>query len=336
MKKLSVIIPNWNSEKFIAEMLSSIIAQTFTDWTLFVIDDGSTDSSKQIIDEFSKKDSRIVSLERTRLPKGAQTCRNIGMELSKNYEYVIFFDSDDIVAPYCFQQRVAFMDSHKELDFSIFPAKKFYAKIWDNCDRVYGVPCFEDTIKAFLHKALPMVGWTNIYRCSSIQEKNLYWDENLLSMQDSDFNIQAILKGCKYDFVRHAKPDYFYRYVCASVSSMKSQRKQTHLPGHIYLLDKVVKSLTENQQKYYRDDIDNYYLEFSHISIDKKYKNDFCQSDWLRGRNWFLLRMKILAKTHPKARILLFPKLGFEHNQMLRKWHNCMRENAHEFLLKYK
>ncbi len=42
-----------------------------------------------------------------------------------------------------------------------------------------------------------MVGWTNIYRVLSYKERKLEWDENLLSMQDSDFNIQALLKGCK-------------------------------------------------------------------------------------------------------------------------------------------
>lgn len=336
MKKLSVIIPNWNGEKYLAEMLSSIVSQIFTDWTLFVIDDGSTDSSKQIIKKFSDKDSRINLFERTRLPKGAQTCRNIGIELSKGYEYIMFFDSDDIIAPYCFQQRVTFMESHKDLDFSIFPAKKFYEKIWDNCDWVYGVPFFKDIMKAFLHKTLPMVGWTNIYRCASIYKKGLHWDEMLLSMQDSDFNIQAILKGCKYEFAVNYKPDYFYRYVTNSVSSKSSQRKQTHFPGHIYLLSKVVKSLSEDQKIYYRDDLDNYYLNFSHISVDKKYGSTFCKTDWIRGRSWFIFRMKILAKTHPKARILLFPKLGLQHNCMLKKWHCCMKKTAHDFVSKYK
>ena len=168
------------------------------------------------------------------------------------------------------------------------------------------------------------------------QIPNFYLAKQETVYEEIQENIQAILKGCKYEFAVNYKPDYFYRYVTNSVSSKSSQRKQTHFPGHIYLLSKVVKSLSEDQKIYYRDDLDNYYLNFSHISVDKKYGSTFCKTDWIRGRSWFIFRMKILAKTHPKARILLFPKLGLQHNCMLKKWHCCMKKTAHDFVSKYK
>ena len=116
--KIAIVIPCWNCEKEITELLDSIILQTYEDWQVICVDDQSTDKTLKVLKEYSKNDNRINYLVRSRLPKGAQTCRNIGLEYSKDSKYICFFDSDDIIAPYCLEQRIRYMEQHPDLDFA--------------------------------------------------------------------------------------------------------------------------------------------------------------------------------------------------------------------------
>ncbi len=96
MPKISIIIPVYNVEKYLKECLDSVCAQTFTDWECICVDDGSTDSSPKILDEYAIKDSRFRIIHREHSNAGA--CRNTGMDVAKG-EYYSFLDSDDVFAP---------------------------------------------------------------------------------------------------------------------------------------------------------------------------------------------------------------------------------------------
>lgn len=92
MPKVSVIIPVYNVEKYIKECLNSIVNQTFKDIEIICVDDGSTDDSLSILNEYAKKDSRITVL--TQKNQGAAVARNRGIEIAKG-EYLSILDSDD-------------------------------------------------------------------------------------------------------------------------------------------------------------------------------------------------------------------------------------------------
>ncbi|MBO9585953.1 MAG: glycosyltransferase family 2 protein [Flavobacterium sp.] len=93
--KVSIITPLYNSESFIAETIQSVIAQTYKDWEMLIVDDCSTDNSKSIIEEFIKLDSRIKYF-RTNAPSGSPTTpRNIGIEMASG-RFIAFLDSDDL------------------------------------------------------------------------------------------------------------------------------------------------------------------------------------------------------------------------------------------------
>jgi glycosyltransferase involved in cell wall biosynthesis len=87
-------MPNYNCEKYLAEAIESILSQSFTDFEFIIIDDGSTDRSWEIIQEFAKKDSRIVAIRNTENLKICKTL-NKGIEIVKG-EYIARMDSDDI------------------------------------------------------------------------------------------------------------------------------------------------------------------------------------------------------------------------------------------------
>lgn len=93
---VSVIIPFYNRAKFLEDALNSVLAQTYTDWECIIVDDGSTDNSKEIAIKFSQRDSRFKYIYQTN--KGASAARNAGLNEIRG-DWVQFLDSDDIIEP---------------------------------------------------------------------------------------------------------------------------------------------------------------------------------------------------------------------------------------------
>lgn len=94
MPKISVIMPVYNGERFLAESLNSVLEQTFCEYEILCIDDGSTDSTIRILEKYQEKDCRIKVLQNKKR-EGAAYSRNKGIKYSRG-KYLIFLDSDDI------------------------------------------------------------------------------------------------------------------------------------------------------------------------------------------------------------------------------------------------
>ena len=104
---VSVIMPTYNCGKFIAETIESIQAQTYTNWEIVIVDDCSTDNTKEIVDKYIAKDSRIkYSCLETN--SGAAVARTKSMELAEG-EYIAFCDSDDLWMPNKLEKQLDFM-----------------------------------------------------------------------------------------------------------------------------------------------------------------------------------------------------------------------------------
>ena len=114
MPKISVITPCYNGEKYISLTLDSMLDQTFTDWEHVVVDDGSTDNSAQIIATYTKKDARIKLIQQPN--GGAQNARNNGVKFcSLDSEYLLWLDSDDILAPNMFEVMIEYLEQHPQV-----------------------------------------------------------------------------------------------------------------------------------------------------------------------------------------------------------------------------
>lgn len=94
--RFSVIIPAYNSEKTLARCLESILLQTFNDFEIIIINDGSEDNTRSIINSYSLKDSRIRGIHKEN--QGVSSARNTGIK-NANGEFIVFADADDIVEP---------------------------------------------------------------------------------------------------------------------------------------------------------------------------------------------------------------------------------------------
>lgn len=110
---ISVLMPAYNAELFLADAIGSILQQTFKDFELIIVDDGSTDSTPNILSEFSKKDSRIRIIKNDSnlgivqaLNKGLLVCRG---------EYIVRMDADDISTPDRLSRQIPFMENHPEI-----------------------------------------------------------------------------------------------------------------------------------------------------------------------------------------------------------------------------
>ena len=115
MDLVSIIMPCFNSEKFIEKSIQSVIEQTYVEWELLICDDGSEDNSPEIIKSYQKIDSRIKLIPNLH-PKGAPGARNSCLGVSKG-RFIAFLDSDDLWLPDKLTLQLDFM-RHKNVAFS--------------------------------------------------------------------------------------------------------------------------------------------------------------------------------------------------------------------------
>lgn len=109
MKKISIIIPVYNVEKYLKKCLKSILAQTYENLEIILIDSGSVDSSGKICDKIAKKDKRVIVVHREN--EGVSAARNAGLEIATG-DYVAFCDADDFVEPDMYEYLVCLLEEN--------------------------------------------------------------------------------------------------------------------------------------------------------------------------------------------------------------------------------
>ena len=110
MFKISVIIPVYNVEKYLPQCLDSVLSQSYANLQVILIDDGSTDNSGAICDEYAAKDSRIIVIHQENA--GAAAAKNAGLRIATG-KYLSFVDSDDFLEPDAYVHMVSLMESHQ-------------------------------------------------------------------------------------------------------------------------------------------------------------------------------------------------------------------------------
>lgn len=123
---VTIVTPCYNAEKTISETIESVLSQTYKNWEMLIIDDGSTDNSQTLVNNYILKDNRIKYLQTTHPTGSPSEPRNIGIENARG-EYIAFLDSDDKWLPNKLEKQMQFIDeNHYDLVYS------YYEKIsWD-------------------------------------------------------------------------------------------------------------------------------------------------------------------------------------------------------------
>ena len=198
------MIPTYNSERFISETLDSVLGQTYPNWECIIVDDGSTDRTIDICNEYLKKDNRFKFFKRDRQPKNASTCRNIAFEKSGG-DYIIFLDSDDLLAEFCLEQRFNYISQKPDLDFAVFQMKTL------STNKLL-VKEKKDYIQAFIAFDLPWAITCPIWKSSFFKKINGF-DESFERIQDPELHLRALLLKPEFKVLYDFKPDCFYRFI---------------------------------------------------------------------------------------------------------------------------
>ena len=219
---ISIIIPTFNREEFIAETLNSIHNQTSNNWECIIVDDGSIDNTIQIINKFIEADNRFQLLLRKNMPKGASACRNIGAENSKG-NYIVFLDSDDLISPQFIENRLEAIKNNQKVDFIVYPSFVFKQKVGD-LNILYNILDKPDNkdISRFLdndnpwHTTGPVwkkssfwkIGGFNIYSQSAqdweIHMKALIHDLDYIKIKCNNENIHHFIRNGEYQCISKA------------------------------------------------------------------------------------------------------------------------------------
>lgn len=213
--QISIIVPVYNTKGYIEHTIKSFIGQTLQDWEAIIVDDGSTDGSSEICDEFARKDSRIKVIHQTN--QGQNSARNKGLDAAVG-KYIMFVDGDDVLTPYALKELFDLAEKN-DADYTIgqiypvdsidrysfdglynlsHPVDQRYQKVfsWQNC---------EDSI-------FWEIEWFMTVPCHIIK-RELYEGirfKETLNMGEDAITIKELLLKSKRIIV---SPKYIYLYI---------------------------------------------------------------------------------------------------------------------------
>lgn len=177
MPKVSVVMPAYNAEKYIGEAIESILNQTFTDFEFIIINDGSTDGTKDIILEYD--DPRIVLLENEK-NSGIVVSLNKGIQFARG-QYIARMDSDDISLRNRIERQVSFLDNHAHIGV-VGSALQVFGKGIDTQNRFFSDS--KEKLKAEMLFNSCLAHPTVMFRRSLIQNINACYDIQYVGIED--------------------------------------------------------------------------------------------------------------------------------------------------------
>lgn len=250
---ISIIIPVYNTEKYLRRCLDSIVKQTYKDFECILVDDGSTDSSGKICDEYVVKDERFKVFHNEN--HGVGFARNYGLE-KVNGEYISFVDSDDWLAPNFYETLIPEI-AKNEL---VYVSDTFYYP--DGTIVTHQLPQRQSSNREEVEKMIlylkknavgyPFFGytWNKMFRSDIIKQHNIRFIENLTYCEDEVFTDAYCRYISSLSFV--PKPLYNYRSDMLGLTGRKKTNSE-------YLL--LITGIVENIVDYKLPELLNYERE---------------------------------------------------------------------------
>lgn len=220
--KVSVIIPAYNSEKYLSRCLDSILEQTLTDIEIIVVNDGSTDKTEEIITQYIIKDSRIKKINQSN--KGTSSARNNGIKYAKG-DYLCFVDSDDTIHP---SMLTIMYLRGISLDSDLVVCS--YQKIIQKTDKFSPGTNYNGYTKELLFKntfgmIIPAPIWGKLYKKSLFNDTTLLFSDNIRHNEDNAFLFKIIYSAKNISFVNEFL--YHWHEIIGSKSQSISKERLT-------------------------------------------------------------------------------------------------------------
>jgi glycosyltransferase involved in cell wall biosynthesis len=193
---ISIIIPMFNSGAYIERTLKSVLSQTFSNYEVLVIDDGSNDGSYSLVQSYIKTENRVKIIRQPRL--GVSSARNKGLEMS-NGEYIVFVDADDYIKNDFLENMYISITKHNVeivvCNYAEYRNKKLYNDILDiKANYIFHIDnkhaFFANYISGELKNKIAYSVCNKIYKKEIISLNKINFDESLKMSEDLIFNIK--------------------------------------------------------------------------------------------------------------------------------------------------
>lgn len=224
---ISVVLPAYNAELYLKEAIDSILTQTFIDFELIILNDGSTDQTENII--LSYDDSRIVYIKNEQ-NLGLIGTLNKGMALAKG-KYIARMDADDICFPERFEKQVAFLESNKEYIICGTSAYRFHDDIIDR--KAFNVPLNDENIRVRLLFNSGFIHPSVMFLAEVVRAHHIVFNEAYKYAEDYFFWMDLLKYGKGFNLKEKL---LYYRVVATSQTAVGNSNveKRKEILGNIH------------------------------------------------------------------------------------------------------
>lgn len=262
---ISIIVPIYNAETSLEKCLNSILRQSYADFELILVNDGSKDSSENICLDFKRTDNRIIYIRKEN--GGVSSARNLGLRQVRG-EYVTFIDSDDYVEEDYLDRLMTgatcdlvLSGFHSTEGISFVPNRAFIDK-----------NSYKEKVPQLVsHPYLLYTPWAKLYKCSLLKKANLIFDESLRLYEDTIFVLTYLSFCTSISIIPYAGYEYIGSW--GGVSKYKLSQKEVE-----YRCKLEYEVLTKIENKY-NCHIDKYYRCYAVNYLDglvRKHTDRYC------------------------------------------------------------
>lgn len=233
---ISIIVPVYNAEKYIRKCVDSILSQTFKDFELILVNDGSTDKSDSVCEKYAEYDNRVKVFHKPN--GGAGSARNFGLEKASG-DWVMFVDADDWIERECLQVCSKYIDNN--IDLIVFSCN------WTADSRLPERACFtpsdfKDILPLYIDKVIFTSPWCKLFRRNKINELHLRFNEKLLSFGEDTLFVFEYLKNIKS---MQLLSNELYHYEIKNNQNSLSKKKDLDWHTKSYFLQTIFSVVSE-------------------------------------------------------------------------------------------
>jgi glycosyltransferase involved in cell wall biosynthesis len=255
MPLISIVVPACNAEKTILQTINSVIKQSFIDFELLVINDGSTDDTLKRLEEIHDRRLRVYSIEN----QGVAAARNWGIEKSKG-QYISFIDADDLWAPRKLEMQLEKLE--KNSDAGVAYSWTVVIDVSGKYLFAQSPPHFEGDVFAPLRKECFIASGSNILMLRQCVKSVGFFDQNFVDAHDWEYYIRL---AKKWPFVMVPQYHIFYRY---SPSSMCTAIRENEI-GESEVIQRAYTGTTTALRLEKKESFSNMYLHLAFICLSR-------------------------------------------------------------------
>lgn len=251
-KLVSVIIPAYNVSQYVRQTVFSVIIQSYKNLEIIIVNDGSTDDTNEIINEYVSKDSRIIVINQEN--KGLASARNTGIKHAKG-EYLCIIDSDDIMLPNKIYEQYKFLENNPECDFTYSDLYHFI----DGTNKIYHHLVSELSLDPYTSLLYGnAINPNAVFFRRAVYDKWGGFDERLRSAEDWDYWLTLSYNGVNFKYqplaltlYRMRKNSLSANKITMSITPLEVLKKQLNRKISITQIDIIKKRIQYWEKRLY-------------------------------------------------------------------------------------